>query len=150
MKSLRFFLPILPIVMLVCFTNCSSPKETRHAGNESGTEDHVEVIYFHGKMRCLTCRAIEKYAKETVASLFNDAVKGGKVIFRVIDIQENEAMADSYQTTGSSLFITSFIDGKETRKDMTEFGFKTARKEHQIFQDSLVSAIKHSLNNMKP
>lgn len=150
MKSLRLFLPILPIIMLVCFVNCSSPKENRHAGKESETEDHVEVIYFHGKMRCLTCRAIEKYAKETVDSLFHEEVKNGKVIFRVIDIQDYEDLADIYQTTGSSLFVTSIINGKETRKDMTEFGFKTARKEHQIFQDSLASAIKHSLNNIKP
>lgn len=33
------------------------------------TGKYVEVIYFHGKQRCPTCRAIEKYTKEVV---YND------------------------------------------------------------------------------
>lgn len=147
MKLLRFFLSMLP--MLISFISCSSPKDTRQEDNESETEDHVEVIYFHGNMRCLTCRAIEKYAKETVDSLFDKEIKGREVIFRVIDIQNNDKLADSYQTTGSSLFVTSFKNGHETRKDMTEFGFKTARRHHQIFQDSLASVIRHTLNDIK-
>ena len=29
-------------------------------------KNYVEVLYFHGKQRCATCIAIEKYAREVV------------------------------------------------------------------------------------
>ena len=33
---------------------------------QSDTDTYVEVLYFHGKQRCTTCKAIEKYTKEVV------------------------------------------------------------------------------------
>ena len=29
-------------------------------------DTYVEVLYFHGKQRCVTCKAIEKYTKEEI------------------------------------------------------------------------------------
>ena len=33
---------------------------------QSDTDTYVEVLYFHGKQRCTTRKAIEKYTKEVV------------------------------------------------------------------------------------
>lgn len=33
---------------------------------QTTTDTYVEVLYFHGKQRCATCRAIEKYTKDVV------------------------------------------------------------------------------------
>lgn len=30
------------------------------------TDTYVEVLYFHGKQRCATCKAIDKHTKEVV------------------------------------------------------------------------------------
>lgn len=150
MQISRYIPVILSSMIMVLFVGCSSPKEKETAESVSNLDNHIEVIYFHGNMRCLSCRAIEKFAKETVDSLFTDEKKAGKVIFKVVDVSENEALADSYQTTGSSLYVTTFCNGKESRKDMTEFGFRTARKQHQLFQDSLASTIRNSLKNIAP
>lgn len=135
---------------LLALPGCSASGTGKADDTSDEKVDHIEVIYFHGNMRCLTCRAIEKFAQETVDSLFKDEVNSGKVLFRVVSIPENEAMADDYRTTGSSLFVTSFINGKETRNNMTEFGFKTARKNHVLFQDSLANVIRQSLENIRP
>lgn len=33
------------------------------------SKNYVEVLYFHGKQRCATCIAIEKYAREVVEKI---------------------------------------------------------------------------------
>ena len=43
----------------------------------------MSVLYFHGKQRCITCRAIEKCAREVVAGM-----NPGQVEMRVIDISD--------------------------------------------------------------
>ena len=149
-KTLIRYLSMLPLFIGLLLSACSSSNNDR-AEDKSGISDNrVEVIYFHGNMRCLTCKAIEKFAKETVDSMYPDEVKNGKLRFRVVSILDNEKMADDYQTTGSSLFVTTYINGIEKRTDMTEFGFKTARKRHEYFQDSLSKVIRQSLNDMNP
>lgn len=145
-----FIFTIFSILAVLSLQGCSASNGGKAEETLHEQEDHIDVIYFHGNMRCLTCRAIEKFAQETVDSLFKDEVNSGKVLFRVVSIPENEATADDYQTTGSSLFVTSFINGKETRNNMTEFGFKTARKNHVLFQDSLANVIRQSLENIRP
>ena len=37
---------------------------------QTKVKDHVEVMYFHGKQRCVTCMAIEKNAREVVEKDF--------------------------------------------------------------------------------
>ena len=56
-------------------------------------KDHVELVYFHGKQRCITCRAIEKYSKEVVDSLNATGIPAEELSFRVVDINENEGVS---------------------------------------------------------
>ena len=44
------------------------------------------MIYFHGKQRCLTCKAIEKIAKEVVNNQFANELENGTVVFNIVDI----------------------------------------------------------------
>ncbi len=80
------------------------------------------MIYFHGKQRCLTCKAIEKIAKEVVNNQFANELENGTVVFNTVDIStpEGEQIADRYEVTWSSLFINNWKDGEETRNNMTE------------------------------
>ena len=110
-------------------------------------KDHVEVIYFHGKQRCATCMAIEKEAKALVENRFAEEVKKGKVVFRVIDISDskNEKMADSYEVSWSSLYVTGFKGGKEKRENLTQFGFGNARSNPERFWKGLAEKINAAL-----
>ena len=96
---------------------------------QTGVKDHVEVMYFHGKQRCVTCMAIEKYAREVVEQDFVNEKKKGKVVFKVIDISTDEGakVAKDYRVTWSSLYVNSWKNDKETRNNMTPFAFKNAR-----------------------
>ena len=51
-------------------------------------DDAVMVYYFHGNMRCPTCRAIESQAHETVESDFASQLDSGEVIWRVLNYEE--------------------------------------------------------------
>ena len=70
---------------------------------QTRVKDYVEVMYFHGKQRCVTCMAIEKYAKEVVEKDFADEKKSGKVVFKVVDISTDEGakIAKNYRVTWS-------------------------------------------------
>lgn len=106
-------------------------------------KDRVEVLYFHGKQRCATCMAIEKNAREAIQAQFADELKNGTVVFRTIDISkpENEAVADKYEVTWSSLFVSRWKDGKETYENLTEYAFANARTAPDTFKSGVIEKV---------
>ena len=95
--------------------------------------------------RCLTCRAIERFAKEAVDSCFtgNEAVN-----FKVVDIttSDGEQIADAYEIAGSALMIIKKADGKTSYEDMTAFAFQHARKNTSEFKSGIETKVKEYLN----
>lgn len=114
---------------------------------QTKVKDHVEVIYFHGKQRCVTCMAIEKHAREVVEKEFAKENKCGKVIFRVVDIttDEGKKIAKEYRVTWSSLYVNGWKNGKETRDNMTQFAFRNARNHTDEFKKGVSDKIKEQL-----
>lgn len=111
---------------------------------QTRVRDHVEVMYFHGKQRCATCMAIEKYAREVVEKDFANEKKKGKVVFKIVDISTDEGKktAKKYRVTWSSLFVNGWKAGKEKRNDMTQFAFKNARKNSDEFKRGVSGKVK--------
>lgn len=114
---------------------------------QTKVKDHVEVMYFYGKQRCVTCMAIEKNAREVVEKDFAKEVKSGKVVFKIVDIStaEGAKIAKDYRVTWSSLFVNGWKNGKETRNDMTQFAFKNARNHADEFKKGVKEKIKKQL-----
>ena len=110
-------------------------------------KDHVEVVYFHGKQRCLTCMAIEKYAREVVDTDFAREKQSGKVLFRTVDITSPEGakLAKKYRVSWSSLYINGWKGGKEKRNDLTAFAFNHARKHTAEFKKEVKKTIQKNL-----
>ncbi len=91
----------------------------RASGTElPGSDARVQVYYFHGKMRCVTCVTLQKVAEEAVAEHF---AGNGDVAFIEVDFSEkaNEALADKYEIVFSSLVI---VNG-DNYKDITDEAF---------------------------
>lgn len=65
------------------------------------------------------------------------------MVFRVIDIsqKENEALAEKYEVTWSSLLVVKYKDGQETYENLTDFAFGHARKLPEDFKAGVVEAI---------
>ena len=110
-------------------------------------ENGVEVLYFYGKQRCATCVAIERETKTVIDGQFADAVADGALEMRIIDITqpENEAIADKYEITWSSLVVVKYKDGKEQAENLTKFAFANARNNPDTFRAELSEKLKKLL-----
>ena len=108
----------------------------------------VEVRYFHGKQRCITCRSIEKCAKEVLDESFASWQKNKKISMKVIDFstEQGKPVAADHKVSFSSLFIVK-IDkkGKETRIDLTRQGFQYAKRNPVEFKKILKEEITKAL-----
>lgn len=137
---------LMMLTLMIGLMSCGSNADNS-ANAATPVKDRVEVIYFHGKQRCATCMAIEKNAKEAVNAMFADELKNGSVVFKAVDIStpEGEALADKYEVSWSSLYVNKWKGGKETRNDMTKFGFSNARSNPDVFKKGLSDKIRQSL-----
>lgn len=129
MKRFLFLLSVT-IALFSCTGNTS--KKQLATGNKPA--DITEVLYFHGKQRCATCNAIEQLTKEVVDSLANE-----KILLTVIDIsdEDNEAIADKYEVTWSSLIL----DRNGKNENLTDMGFSYAKSQPDVFKLKLTEAI---------
>lgn len=143
MKKALLFLT-LAVGLFSCSTK-STEKQTETNTTTGEIKDHVELVYFHGKQRCITCRAIEKYSKEVVDSLNATGIPAEELTFRVVDINENESLADSYEVTGSSLFLVKYANGTESRDNLTEFGFSNAKSKPDAFKQGITEKLETAL-----
>lgn len=109
--------------------------------------DHVEILYFHGRQRCATCTTIEQNVREAIKTQFAAELESGAVVFKTIDISksENEKIAEKYGVTWSSLIISEWKDGKETYENMTGFAFANARKNPETFKNEIANKVRTSL-----
>jgi hypothetical protein len=75
----------------------------------------VIAYYFHTSYRCITCRAIEAFAREAIEQGFGQALKDGKLDFRVVNVEEreNRHFIRDYQLFTKSLILVKIKDGKQ-------------------------------------
>ena len=107
------------------------------------TESPVEVIYFHGKQRCMTCMAIEKETKALVEGELAQQVKAGKVKFRIVafSTEEGKKIAAKYKVTFSSLFVVT----PKGAEDITRFAFANARSNPEAFRKEVKSKVMNGI-----
>lgn len=124
----------LLITLTISLISCGGGSQKKQEITKVQQTDVTEVIYFHGKQRCITCNAIEKLTKEVIDSLANE-----KVVMKIIDIsqKENEAIADKYEVTWSSLIL----DRGGKIENLTEMGFGYAKNQPQVFKAKLVEGL---------
>lgn len=96
--------------------------------------DKVSVLYFHGKQRCITCRAIEKCAQEVVVGMDPSQVE-----LRVIDISDdaNSEIVEKYEVAWSSLIL----ERGEQSTDLTDMAFRYAKNNPEEFNTLLKGEI---------
>lgn len=77
----------------------------------------IVAMYFHGDVRCATCRKVEAYAKEAVESGFGEQVAAGLVEFRPVNVdrEENRHFLEDYQLTNKSVVVVDEVDGAVQR-----------------------------------
>ena len=142
----KFFYLLFSTIILISCGNGAKAK-TEAQSTEEKLPDHIEVLYFHGAQRCITCRAIETNTVALLDSLYSKEQADDRIIYKVIDISDpqNEAITDKYEVTWSSLYINGWKGGKETVNNMTEFSFANAKGSPDIFKEGIKNKINELL-----
>ncbi|MDD3037437.1 nitrophenyl compound nitroreductase subunit ArsF family protein [Bacteroides sp.] len=122
------------IIIATSLLSCGGSASKTQVATDTKQGDVTKVLYFHGKQRCVTCNAIEKLTKEVLDSLANE-----KIVMKVINLSktENEAIADKYEVTWSSLIL----DRNGKVENLTDMGFSYAKGQPEVFKTKLIEAI---------
>jgi hypothetical protein len=105
----------------------------------SAANDMIEVYYFHYTRRCLTCNAVEDVTKNTLAELYPEQSKQGKIKFTSVNLDEksSKTLAQKCKADGQALIIT----GKGKRADLTQSGFMNARSKPEALKEEIKKTI---------
>ncbi len=91
-------------------------QEAQAAGRSENNTEGLKVVayYFHGNIRCMTCRVIEAYAKEAIVTGFPEALKDGRLEWRVVNVEEpgNDHYIQDFQLTTRSVVLERLADGR--------------------------------------
>jgi len=106
---------IIAIATIIAFLQIAG--EGIAEDSETNKKASVAVYYFHGNFRCANCRNLEQYSKEAIEKHFKDELVSGKVVFKVINVEEkgNEHFVNDYQLYTKSLVISLVKTGKEVK-----------------------------------
>ena len=90
------------------------PSEANLPAKEPAAEK-VIVYYFHGTMRCMTCKKFEAFTNEALENNFSDAIASGILELRVVNIDEpeNKHFVDDYQLYTRSIVVVRIQNGRE-------------------------------------
>ena len=116
-------------------TSTSVP-DSRPAGDGnpsvSARPDRVIVYYFHTTYRCPTCHKIENYTKEAVETGFSQALRDGRLVFQVLNVEEapNAHFVQDYQLHTKSVVVVDIKNGQQARwKNLTKVWELVGKKE---------------------
>ena len=75
------------------------------------------AYYFHGNVRCATCRKLEAYSEEAITKGFADELASGTLAWRVVNIDEpeNKHFVQDFELVTKSLVLVEYRDGEVVR-----------------------------------
>lgn len=144
MKKLSFLSVSGIFVLFAMIISCNSqPTQSENSNQEVSFQEKAAVVtvyYFHGERRCVTCKAVGKVSKETIAENFGN---NPNVIFKDINIEEaeNNEIKDKLEMSGSGLFI---YDGNE-KVDLTAVAFQKAVSSPEELSEKIIASVKDML-----
>lgn len=143
MENLKYLIIILSSIFIFSCggnstENTSLTSDTTQEVAKVQLANRIEVLDFYGAHRCTTCRAIEANTKYTLDTYFADELKSGKIIFKLVDVDDdsNYELAKQFEATGTALFLNTVKDGKETHVNLTNQAFEKGR-DKVAFSDEL-------------
>jgi len=94
-------------------TALRSARHGHPAAPSFGTGDKTIVYYLHASIRCVTCNAIEKLAKQVLERDFADELQTGRIEWRTANFQEDEDLARRYDIAASIVLVVRLEQGRE-------------------------------------
>lgn len=93
-----------------------APADTTEAIADTTGPHRVLAYYFHTTKRCATCRKIEAYTTEAIATGFPEDLREGRLVFQVVNVDEegNQHFVKDYKLYTKSVIIVDEAPGKQT------------------------------------
>jgi hypothetical protein len=84
---------------------------------QKGPAHQVVAFYFHGTVRCLSCKTLEAWAREGIERDFSTELQAGTLQWQVVDVDkpENKHFVQDYQLVTRSLVLVELQHGKVSR-----------------------------------
>ena len=133
----RFPLLAVALAGIAFSVSCAADDDFQTTTDVAPQTLDVEVVayYFHGNLRCRTCRAIEAYSEEAIRSEFADELASGRLAWRVVNIDEpeNEHFVKDFELVTKSLVLTEYEDGEVIRWANLKQVWQLVRDKEQFF-----------------
>lgn len=123
-----------------------APAEPAVAGQASSTMEEpagqaagepagqVVAYFFHGNVRCKTCRTIEDFTTEAITTGFVDELKEGRLELRTVNVDDprHEHFVEDFQMTSRVVVLARLEGGRPTSYRRLERVWELA-KDHDSF-----------------
>ena len=105
------------VVLIVKREMTDRPDADAALSNTPLPANGLVAYYFHGDVRCPTCRTIESYAKEALTSRFSDELASGAISWRVVNYETlgNAHFADEYEIAAPTVVLVRREAGKDAQ-----------------------------------
>jgi len=115
-RSASFILMFVVTVLTVA-SGVSAPWASAEEPVVSTVANGVVAFYFHGNVRCATCKKIEAYADDAIHQGFAEALQNGALTWRVANVEEteNRHFVEDFQLVTRSVVLAEYQDGKLVR-----------------------------------
>jgi hypothetical protein len=99
-------------------------------------KDCVVAFYFHGNLRCVSCRTIEAYTKEVLESCFKEEIAANKICLQVVNTEKegSEHFIKDYGLYTKAVVLSLVKNGKEVKFDNLQQIWELMRNKEKFQQ----------------
>lgn len=126
------------LILTLVLAGVAVPTLAAEAGETSSDEpaDGVVAYYFHGDVRCNTCRKLEAYTEEAVRTAFEEALDEGRLSWRVVNIdrEENAHFLEDFQLTNKTVVVAEYRAGEIVRYEKLDRVWRLVRNKDKFLR----------------
>ncbi len=114
--DLAMLLPLACLVLALGTAGAAAADDAT-APAPGAVTDGVVVFYFHGNVRCATCRTIESYAHDAIHTGFAGELEGGAFSWSATNVDEpgNRHFIRDFQLVTRSVVLAEYRNGAVVR-----------------------------------
>lgn len=107
----------------------------------------IVATYFHGDVRCYTCKKLEADAKAAIETAFAAELADRRLVFQSVNVDrpENAHFNEDYKLVTRSLVLTEEVGGKVVRWQNLEKIWQLVRDE-DAYRDYVVGSVRAYLD----
>lgn len=136
---------LLALSSAVVLAQAPTPQPAQRVDQKPNRQ--IVATYFHGDVRCATCRKLEADARAAIEKAFAAELADGRLVFTAVNVDrpENAHFNEDYKLVTRSLVLTEEVDGKVVRFINLEKIWQLVRNE-DAYRDYVVGNVRSYLD----